>query len=96
METTFNIVISIRTTDGLAEVGSFSMGGDADFARETFEALSGDRNELRDPMIRIDLVRREDAGLPVLLSSVACTLDEYTENCRVIVRDVFKYYTLGA
>jgi len=94
METTFKISVQIRTLKGMKEIGSFQMGSSADLAKNTFNSLKGDPLLANTAYLRMDLVKEGEWYLPVCISSIGCTLDEYTENCRIITRDAYKYFTL--
>ena len=94
METVYTIVVSIRALKGMLEIGTYFLGADEDFAHAVFDSLEGDVTSKEDALIRIDLERKEEHILPVRLKSISCTLDEYAENCRVITREVFKYFAL--
>lgn len=94
MDTTYNIVISIRTLHGMLEIGTFFLGTDVDFAQRVFDGLQGASILEDDALIRIDLEKKESDILPARLVSISCTLDEYAENCKVITRDIFKFFTL--
>ena len=94
MNTVYKIIINIKTLQGMLEVGSFFLGSDADFAHSVFDNLKRDLTTKDDVMLRIDLEKKDSDNLPVILKSISCTLDEYAENCKIITRDVFKFFTL--
>jgi hypothetical protein len=94
MGTIYTIVISIRTLQGMQEIGTFFLSADADFAYSVFYSLKGDLISKEDALIRIDLEKKEDGILPVRLKSISCTLNQYAENCKIITRDIFKFFTL--
>ena len=78
----------------MQEIGNFFLGADADFARSVFDNLEGDLTSKEDALIRIDLEEKEEGILPVRLKSIRCTLNQYAENCKIITRDVFKFFIL--
>lgn len=94
MDTVYNIAISIRMPQGMMEIGTFFIGPDSDFANSVFDSLEGDLTSTDDALIRIDLERKDKDTLPVLLKSTRCTLNQYAENCKIIIRDVFKFFAL--
>jgi hypothetical protein len=94
METIFKIVVNMRTLEGMAEIGNFFVGNETEFAENMFSSLKGNPVLPGDTKLRLDLIRKEEFLLPVCLKSICCTLDEYAENCKLIARDVFKYFTL--
>ena len=79
---------------GMLETGTFYLGADKDFANSVFESLEGDLTSDEDVLIRIDLEKKEKDMLPVRLQRISCTLNQYAENCKIITRDVFKFFAL--
>jgi len=94
MDTIYTIVISIRTLQGMQEIGTFFLGAQVDFALGVFGNLKGALISEEDALIRIDLEMKEEGILPVRLKSISCTLNQYAENCKIITRDIFKHFTL--
>ena len=94
MENAYSIVISIRTLQGMMEVGNFHLGTDEDFAHSVFDNLQGDLTADDDVMIRVDLEKKAKNMLPVRLKRISCTLNQYAQNCKIITRDVFKFFAL--
>ena len=93
METTYRIIVDITTAQGLLEVGSFYLGNDLAFARTTFDNLEG--LPVSDTaIIRMSLMETGRDSIPKCLNSIGCILNEYAENCKIITRDVFKFYNL--
>ncbi len=94
MDTVYNIVVSIRTMQGMMETGKFYLGADEDFAQSVFDNLEGDLTADDDVLIRVDLEKKESNMLPVRLKRICCTLNQYAHNCKIITRDVFKFFAL--
>lgn len=94
MDTVYNITIHIKTPEGMLEMGRFFIGHNHDFACATFNSLKGSSIINKHTLLRIDFLQTELNQLPVLLKSISCTLNEYSDNCKIITRDVFKYFTL--
>jgi hypothetical protein len=94
MDSTYNIAISIKSPEGLLEIGSFLLGTNTDFAYSTFNNLKGNVAISNDTIIRIDLIKKEEGSLPILLKTIGCTLNQYAENCKIIIRDLFTFFTL--
>jgi len=93
METQYLITISIRMPAGMLEIGRFLIGNIHSYVLNTFESLNGSR-DIAKSVLRIDLIKNQADELPLCLESMGCTLDEYVENCRIITRDAFKFFTL--
>ena len=94
MDTIYTVVISIRTLQGMQEIGTFFLGTEVDFANSVFDSLKGDLTSKDDVLIRVDLEKKEEGILPVRMKSISCTLNQYAENCKIITRDIFKFFTL--
>ena len=94
MATLYTITVSIRALQGMRKIGIFFLGTDTDFAHAVFDSLNGNLALNEDALIRIDLENKKEDGTPVRLKSISCTLNQYAENCKIITRDVFKYFTL--
>jgi len=75
-------------------IGTFFLGPDTDFAHSVFDSLQGGLTATENVLIRVDLEKNGDGVLPVRLKSKSCTLNQYAENCRIITRDIFKFFTL--
>ncbi len=94
METTYYIIVDIATAQGLTEVGSFQLGSDLDFAATTFDNLKGVPGDADNSIIRMSLIEIGTDSIPKTLKSIGCILNQCAENCKIIVRDVFKLYSL--
>jgi hypothetical protein len=94
MDTRYDIVISIRTPNGMMEIGNFFIGDDMDFSLSTFNSLSGYNDTDEKSILRIELVKKVEDTPVQYLANISCTLDQYLENCRIITRDAFKFFTL--
>jgi hypothetical protein len=94
MDTQYNIIISIKTPQGMLEIGDFFIGDDEEMALATFYSLDGYNETDEKSVLRIDLVKKQAEAPEQYLAGISCTLNQYVENCRIIVRDAFKYFTL--
>lgn len=94
METQYNIVISIKTPEGMMEIGNFLIGDGLDMALATFSTLNGYNDLDEKSVLRIELIKKAVESPVQYLAGISCTLDQYVENCRIIARDAFKYFTL--
>lgn len=79
---------------GLTDVGSFSLGTNLDFALTTFDSFKGEANDEHDALIRLCLLEKNGKLPPKQLKSIGCILNEFSENSKVIARDVFKFLNL--
>lgn len=94
MNTSYEIVVKIRTPIGLIDVGSYLLGKDLEFALSAFDNLKGESNDNHDAIIRLFLIEKNEKASPKQLKSIGCILDEFAENSKFIARDVFKFLSL--
>ena len=94
MKTTFYIVLSMRTADGFETFSKFFTGDDRDLAYDIFGKLKGDKNTNEESILQMELTETKNE-LPLNIKIISCTLEELAENCKVIVKELFKYHNLG-
>lgn len=93
MNEIFGIVVDMKVSDGYVEYCRFFMDMGSDVAEETFEQLLGTSGKRSDLPLRISLVRMDN--LPHEIRRVKyCKLDELAWNCRLITREIFKFYNM--
>ncbi len=88
-QTTFNIVLNIRTSNGFESFGKFFVGNKKKIAEAIFVQLKGRKNVDEKTILQLDLVETID-GLPVNMTVISCSLDELAENCKLITKETFK------
>ncbi|MBE9461956.1 hypothetical protein ACFP1I_32025 [Dyadobacter subterraneus] len=92
METSYEIIISLRAVTGWLTFGYFQSGYHKEQAVSTFESLVG-RPDEQVSTLRMELFEHGPSGsLP--LANKSCNLEELSENVRIITRDAFKYVNL--
>jgi hypothetical protein len=89
MNTTFYILLSIKTPEGLENFGRFYIGNDRERAYELFGTLKGKDDIGDSDLLYLELMETVD-NLPVNLKMKSCVLAEVGENCSLITREVFK------
>ena len=94
MNAKYNIVISIKTREGIMEIGNFFIGDDEEAALTTFYSLNGYNDADNKSILHINLIKSLSDTAAQYIASISCTLDQYVENCRIITRDAFKYFTM--
>lgn len=94
MDTQFYILLNVKTVTGLESYGKFFIGGNRQVAYSLFERLRGDRKVNERNILYVELMETQE-GLPVNLKLLSCTLDELMFNCRLITKEVFKFYNLN-
>lgn len=93
MGTGFYIILNIKTATGFEKYGKFFIGEDATIANAIFKTLHGSEEPNERNLLQIDLMEiRHD--LPVNVKLLSCTLDEMTDNFRIITKEIFKRFNL--
>lgn len=91
MERKYEVLLTMRVQDEWRELGRFYLGEDLEQVKATFGRLKGQPSNYG--WIQIEL--REICGRTwVRHSRISCTLDELSENCRLITKDAFKRFNL--
>ena len=93
METTFYIVLNIRTAAGFESFAKFFVGNKSEFAYELFKELKGSLDNSDDYVLQLDLMETRE-NLPLNLQMIGCTLEQVAENCKIIAKETFKFFTL--
>jgi len=88
-QTTFNIVLNIRTCNGYECFGKFFVGNNKEFATAIFDQLKGTKNVNEKTILQLDLVEKIN-GLPANILMISCSLEELAENCKLITKEAFK------
>ena len=94
MRTKFYIICHIKTPTGPEAYGRFEIGNDRELAAQLFEKLKGDKEVNEQNMLCIELMETSNE-LPININILSCTLDQLTENCRIITKEIFTHHNLG-
>ena len=94
METTFYIILNIKTATGFERYGRFSVGNDPFIADALFHKLTGSESSGEDCPLHLDFMETRN-GLPVSLRVLSCNLQQLAENIKIITREKFKALNLG-
>ncbi|THU41087.1 hypothetical protein FAM09_02930 [Niastella caeni] len=94
MQTRFYIICHIKTSAGPESYGRFEIGNDRETAAKLFEKLKGDKEVNEQNMLYIELMETSN-GLPININILSCTLDQLTENCRIVTKEIFTQHNLG-
>jgi len=92
-QTTFNIVLNIKTCNGFECFGKFFVGNNKKFAEDIFDQLKGKKNIDEKSILQLDLVETRN-GLPANMKMISCSLEELAENCKIITKETFKLLNL--
>ena len=93
MKTRFYIIVEMKVPDGIVDYGRFYIGDEPEFAHDLFDRLDGHLDPELQFMLHIHLVEKS-ADASLLKKSKGCSLESFTENCRLITRETFKFLNL--
>jgi hypothetical protein len=94
MQTKFYIISHLKTPAGPEAFGRFEIGNDREAATQLFAKLKGDKEVNDQNMLCIELMETSN-GLPINITILSCTLDQLTENCRIITKEIFTLRNFG-
>ena len=92
-QTTFYIVLNLRTCNGYESFGKFFIGNDKRCATDIFDQLKRRNNLNEKSILQLDLMETIN-GLPANMEMISCSLDDLAENCKIITRETFKLFNL--
>jgi len=92
-ETTFYILLSIKTPTGPESFAQFFIGSNRAAAQEIFGKLEGTTEVDERNVLYLDFMETRNS-LPVNLELISCTLEQFGENCKIITKEVFKFRNL--
>ena len=93
MEIRYELSLKMRTLKGIEEYGCFSIGEDAEFAKNLYALLGGNSELTPDLLITIDLVKWENA-VPHPIGILHCNCEQLAENVKIITKELFKQINL--
>ncbi|TWV91719.1 hypothetical protein [Chitinophaga pinensis] len=93
METTFHILLHLKTSDGHENIGRFFLGGDRTMADKLFSQLKGNPDVTDQCGLCIEFIEMRD-NLPYNMEILSCTLDQLAENCKIITKAIFKRFAV--
>ena len=93
MKTAFYILLYMKTPRGIENFARFDIGNKEEWARNLFQKLKGSGDEMEDCILQMDLMETQN-NLPLNIKVIGCSLEEMTENCKVIVKELFKISSL--
>jgi hypothetical protein len=94
MQTKFYIVCHLKTPAGPEAYGRFEIGNDREAAYQLFARLKGDKEVGERNILCLELMETVNE-LPVNINIISCTLNELTENCRIITKEIFNQRNLS-
>jgi len=93
METTFYILLHLKTMDGHENFGKFFMGTDKIIADSIFRQLKGNSDVTDQCGLHLEFMEMRD-NLPYNIKMLSCTLDQLAENCKIITKETFKRFAV--
>jgi len=93
METRYVITISIKTPQGYMETGEFFIGNQLPEAIALFNQLQGHMDPALTPVLKMELCVKK-GGDNLVLQRLSCTLQQLTDNIKLIVKEIFKIFNL--
>jgi hypothetical protein len=94
MQTNFYIICHIATPAGPEAYGRFEIGNDREAASRLFARLKGDKEVNVQNMLCLELMETVN-NLPVNINVLSCSLDQLTENFRIITKEIFSQKSIG-
>lgn len=92
MDTQFYIVLNLQTSKGPESFARFFIGNNRQRAYDIFLQMKGTEVDEKN-LLYLDFMETVES-LPVNLNMITCTLDQLAENCRIIIKEVFKLFNL--
>lgn len=94
MEPRYEIVLNIRVPEGYVEAGHFTLPADLATSLDLFAQLNGEEQPSGSVAIRFDLLEIRET-LSTVLQTRYAILCEAGDNCKIILREIFRVMTLG-
>jgi hypothetical protein len=91
METTFYILLSMRTSKGPESFGRFYIGNNRKRATEIFMRMEGSTDTKEEDILFMELMESRN-GLPANLKIKTCTLEQISRNCKILIKDIFMIF----
>jgi hypothetical protein len=92
-ETTFYIVLNLKTCAGFESYGRFFIGNKREIAEALFANLKGNKEVDESTILTLDMVETIN-NLPVNMDVLGCSLDQMAENCKLITKETFRMLNL--
>ena len=89
----FYIVLNIKSGKDFQTYGKFFLGNNRRFADNIFKKLKGNKRVSNASVLYIELMETSNE-LPVNIHVMSCSLDELSENCKMITKETFKQCNL--
>jgi hypothetical protein len=89
----FYVVLNIKSGSDFKTYGKFFLGNSRKFADGIFKKLKGNKKVSNASVLYIELMETNNE-LPVNIQVMSCSLEELSENCKMITKETFKQCNL--
>ena len=90
MDTQFYITCSFKTSADYTPFAKFFIGNNREIAYAIFKKLNGSDEVNEMNVLYLDFMETWE-GLPKNLKVKSCTLQQLSENCSIITKELFKF-----
>jgi hypothetical protein len=91
--TEFYIVFNVKAGKDFQSYGKFFLGKNRRFADNVFKKLKGSKKVSDSSVLYLELIET-NYELPINIHVISCTLEELSENCKMITKETFKQFNL--
>lgn len=91
--TEFYIVLNVKAGKDFQTYAKFFLGSNRKFADSVFKKLKGNKKVTNSSILYLELIET-NYELPINIHVLSCTLDELSENCKMITKEIFKQFNL--
>jgi hypothetical protein len=89
----FYIVLNVKSGKDFQTYGKFFLGSSRKFAEAVFRKLKGNKKVSDASVLYIELMETNNE-LPINIQVLSCSLEELSENCKMITKETFKQCNL--
>lgn len=93
VESLFYLLVTIKTINGHETFAKFFVGNNRERAHEIFNMLQASSEVSETALLHLEFMETKN-NLPFNLDIKSCTLNQLAENCKIIIKEVFKLVIL--
>ena len=91
MEPDYYITVWVKAKEDYEQIARVCLGDNRPFAANIFHQLKGSKEVRNSELLQLDLVEHI-ADVPVTIDIIACTLEQYAHNSRVLAAELLKLH----
>jgi len=91
MQPAYYITVWVKARDEYEQIARVSLNDDKMFAQNLFHQLRGSKEVRDNELLQLDLVENV-AAVPVTIDIIACTLEQYAHNSRILATELLKLH----